>query len=171
MVLGTYRNTNNVTKTWVMRSDGSFSYPALPGSGRTINNAGQISGTFADAANSDVATAFVATPMLEVHFVVQRIALTNSASAAANKINDLGQITGTVDGMDGVSRGYLFDSATGQETERAGYGGSAFTEWYGINSAGVLAGVYADPADPTFNTYRAFVRDGDGGFKDIGWSE
>lgn len=170
MVLGTYRNTNNVTKTWVMLGDGTFSYPELPGSGRTINNAGQISGTYNDATNSNAATAFVATPKVEVNFLVHRIALTNSASAAANKINDFGQITGTVDGTDGVSRGYLFDTATGHEVERAGYPGSDYTEWGGITSAGTIAGYYADPADPTFGTYRAFTRDSGGNYTAITWS-
>lgn len=170
MILGTYRNTNNVTKTWVMSASGTFSYPELPGSGRTINNAGQISGTYNDATNSNVATAFVATPKSEVNFLVHRFALTNSASATANKINDLGQITGTVDGTDGVSRGYRFDTATGQEVERAGYPGSAFTEWGGITSSGTLAGYYADPADPNFGTYRAFTRDSSGNYTPIIWS-
>ncbi len=170
MVLGTYRNTNNVTKTWVMSASGTFSYPELPGSGRTINNAGQISGTYNDASNSNAVTAFVATPKAEVDFLVHRIALTNSASSSANKINDRGQVTGTVDGTDGVTRGYLFDTTTGQETEREGYPGSDYTEWGGLTSTGTLAGYYADPADPTFGTYRAFTRDRSGNHTAITWS-
>lgn len=170
MVLGTYRNTNNVTKTWVMLGDGTFSYPELPGSGRTINNAGQISGTYNDATNSNAATAFVATPKAEMNYFVTRITLTNSASAVANKINDFGQITGTVDGTDGVSRGYLFDTAVLQEIQRTGFGSSTFTEWGGINSSGTIAGYYADPADPSFGTYRAFTRDSGGNYTAITWS-
>jgi hypothetical protein len=170
MVLGTYRNTNNVTKTWVMSASGTFSYPELPGSGRTINNAGQISGTYNDASNSNAVTAFVATPKAEVDFVVHRIGLTDSASSSANKINDRGQVTGAVDGTDGVTRGYLFDTTTGQETERAGYPGSDYTEWGGLTSTGTLAGYYADPADPTFGTYRAFTRDRSGNHTAITWS-
>jgi len=104
-------------------------------------------------------------------FTVTPLALTDSAGDSANKINDQGQITGTVDGNDGISRGYLYDTSTGQEVERAGYGDSAYTEWYGINAAGVLAGLFADPADPTFNTYRAFVRDASGSFTIITWPD
>ncbi len=170
LVLGTYRDSANVSKTWVRRADGSFEYPALPGTGRVINKAGQIAGSFADPANANAATPFVATPFVPVHYVAHRMTLTNSASGGASKINDQGKITGTVDGTDGISRGYLFDSTTRQEIERGGFVDSAFTEWGGINSAGTLAGYYADPADPTFNTYRAFVRDAVGNFQSIIWS-
>ena len=170
LVLGTYRDLANVSKTWVMRADGSFEYPALPGTGRVINKAGQIAGSFADPANANATTPFVATPFVPANYVAHRMALTNSASGSASKINDQGQITGTVDGTDGVSRGYRFDTKTRQEVERGGFGESSFTEWGGINSAGTLAGYYADPADPSFNTYRAFVRDAGGNFQSIIWS-
>ena len=169
-VLGTYRDLANVSKTWVMRSDGTFEYPTLPGTGRVVNNAGQIAGSFVDVTNANATTPFVATPFVPVNFVVHRIALTNSASAGASKINHQGKITGTVDGTDGISRGYLFDTVSQQEVERAGFGSSTFTEWGGINSAGTLAGYYADPADPTFNTYRAFVRDAGSNHQSITWS-
>lgn len=171
MVLGTYRDLADVPKTWVMQADGTFEYPELPGTGRVINNAGQISGSFLDATNANTRTAFVATPRVQVSFLVTRLALTNSAGDSASKINNQGRITGTVDGTDGISRGYVFDTSTGREAERGGFGSSGFTEWGGINSSGTLAGYYADPADPTFNTYRAFVRDAAGAFQSIEWSE
>ena len=170
------------THRWERRAAGASEFSVIPGTtNATLNFAATLADNGAQYRVSilkpDGAVAYGPSPVFgitvrpPVSFLVHRIGLTNSDSATANKINDQGQIAGTVDGPDGVSRGYLFDSATGQEIERAGYGASAFTEWYGINSAGVLAGVYADPADPTFSTYRAFVRDGAGIFKDIGWSE
>ncbi len=103
-------------------------------------------------------------------FVVHRLGLTNSAGDSASKINEFGQITGSVDGTDGVTRGYLFSTASGGEVERAGYPGSDYTEWGGINSSGTLSGYYADPADPMFGTYRAFIRDTNGVFTNIDWS-
>ena len=169
-VLGTYRDLANVSKTWVMRADGSFEYPVLPGTGRVINNAGQIAGSFVDTNNANATTPFVATPFVPVNYVVHRMALTNSAGDSASKINEFGQITGSVDGTDGVTRGYLFSTASGDELERAGYPGSDYTEWGGINSSGTLSGYYADPADPTFSTYRAFIRDTNGVFTNIDWS-
>jgi surface-anchored protein len=169
LVLGTYRDLANVSKTWVMRTDGTFEYPVLPGAGRVINSGGQIAGSFTDTNNANASTPYVATPKADINFTAHRLALTNSARDTAAKINNAGQITGTVDGTDGVSRGYRFDTATGQQVERAGYPGSDYTEWGGINSAGTLAGYYADPADPTFNTYRAFVRDSSGAYTAINW--
>jgi hypothetical protein len=53
-----------------------------------------------------------------VKFIVHRIGLTNAASSSASKINSSGQIVGTVDGLDGVSRGYIFSTITGNEIER-----------------------------------------------------
>ncbi len=113
----------------------------------------------------------VVTPSLhaEIHLNYQfvRLSLTNSAGDSANKINNRGMITGTLDGADGVSRGYLYFD--GGERERGGAAGSSFTEWEGINEAGTLAGYSADPADPKGNTYKAFVRKADGSLQAIGW--
>ncbi|MBL9127568.1 MAG: hypothetical protein JNL97_07975, partial [Verrucomicrobiales bacterium] len=170
MVLGTYRDLANVSKTWLMSPDGTFAYPDLPGTGWGLNDAAQISGSYQDPENANTRTAFVATPRPAVHFVVHRLGLPDSAGDSANKINDRGQITGTVDGTDGTSRGFVFDTNAGKEVERAGFGSSVFTEWGGINSAGSLAGYYADPADPDLATYRAFVRDAAGNFRPIEWS-
>lgn len=170
MVLGTYRDLANVSKTWLMSPDGTFAYPALPGTGWGLNDAAQISGSFQDPDNANTRTAFVATPRAAASYVVHRIELTESSSAGASKINDRGQITGTVDGTDGVSRGFRFDTVAGREIERAGFGGSVFTEWGGINASGTLAGYYADPADPDLATYRAFVRDAGGAYQAIAWS-
>ena len=103
-------------------------------------------------------------------FHVTYLALSDSAGDTANKINNLGEITGTMDGPDGVSRGYRFSTVSGLEVARAGYPGSGFTEWGGLNSAGTLAGYFADPADPTFNTYRAFVRSANGTETILTWS-
>lgn len=66
-ILGTYRDNANATKTWVRLPDGSFAYPELPGSGsgRAINDAGQISGSYLDPANGNARTAFLATPVPE----------------------------------------------------------------------------------------------------------
>lgn len=60
LILGTYRDLANETKTWIRELDGSFTYPNLPGSGRAINDARQIAGSFLDAANGNARTAFVA---------------------------------------------------------------------------------------------------------------
>ena len=170
LVLGTYRDLANVSKTWLMRPDGSFEYPSLPGTGRVVNSVGQIAGSFADAANSNATTPFVATPESGVAFVVHRIGLTNSAGDSATKINVRGQVVGTVDGTDGISRGYIYSIADRHETERGGWPGSGFTEWSAINSAGVLAGYYADPIDPDFGTFRSFLRSADGVFTGVDWS-
>ncbi len=110
--------------------------------------------------------AVAADPTL-IQYQFTRILLTNSAGDTANKINNRGEITGTVDGTDGVSRGYLY--ADGKERERSGWTGSSFTEWEGMNASGELSGYYADPGDPKGNTYRAFIRKPDGTFLPIGW--
>ncbi|MBL9170966.1 MAG: choice-of-anchor M domain-containing protein [Verrucomicrobiales bacterium] len=70
LVLGTYRDLANVSRTWVMRADFSFEYPVLPGTGRVINNAGQISGSYADVTNSNTTTPFVATPFAATGYLV-----------------------------------------------------------------------------------------------------
>ncbi|MCI0540637.1 MAG: choice-of-anchor M domain-containing protein [Verrucomicrobiales bacterium] len=103
----------------------------------------------------------------QISYQFTRLMLTNSAGDAANKINNRGEITGTVDGPDGVSRGYVY--ADGKERERGGWTGSKFTEWEGVNASGELAGYYADPADATGGTYKAFIRKPDGTFLPIGW--
>ena len=64
-ILGTYRDSASVTKTWVRLPNGTFEYPDLPGSGRAINDAGQIAGSYLDAANGNARTAFLATPVPE----------------------------------------------------------------------------------------------------------
>ncbi|MCW5559744.1 MAG: hypothetical protein KIT22_18160, partial [Verrucomicrobiae bacterium] len=104
----------------------------------------------------------------EIEYQFVRLSLTNSAGDSANKINNRGMITGTADGTDGVSRGYLYFD--GRERERSGWSGSKFTEWEDINASGDLAGYYADPADATGNTYRAFLRHADSTVIPIGWS-
>jgi len=60
LIVGTYRDSANATKTWVRMADGSYDYPSLPGSGWGINDGAQISGSFLDASNGNVRTAFVA---------------------------------------------------------------------------------------------------------------
>ena len=60
LVIGTYRDLANVTKTWIREFDGSFTYPTLPGSGWSINDHRQISGSFLNAENGNARTAFVA---------------------------------------------------------------------------------------------------------------
>lgn len=60
LIIGTYRDAANVTKTWVRKTDGSYDYPSLPGSGWGINDSAQISGSFIDASNGNARTAFVA---------------------------------------------------------------------------------------------------------------
>lgn len=60
LIIGTYRDAANATKTWVRMTDGSYDYPTLPGSGWGINDSAQISGSFLDASNGNVRTAFVA---------------------------------------------------------------------------------------------------------------
>ena len=64
-IIGSYRNTSNVSGTWVRSADGSYAYPTLPGTGWSINDAGQISGSYLDAANGNARTAFLATPVPE----------------------------------------------------------------------------------------------------------
>jgi hypothetical protein len=49
----------------VRLADGSFEYPVLPGIGWSINDAGQISGSYLDPANGNTRTAFLATPVPE----------------------------------------------------------------------------------------------------------
>ncbi|MBL9137340.1 MAG: choice-of-anchor M domain-containing protein [Verrucomicrobiales bacterium] len=96
------------------------------------------------------------------------LTLTNSAGDVAFKINARGVIAGTIDGPDGVSRGYRY--AGGQEQERGGWPGSKFTEWSGFTATGDLVGYYADPADPKSGTYKAYLRRADGTTSSIGWS-
>lgn len=64
-ILGTYRDSTSVTRTWVRLPDGSYQYPDLPGSGRAINDAGQITGSYLDPANANIRTAYLATPIPE----------------------------------------------------------------------------------------------------------
>lgn len=60
LIIGTYRDLSNVTKTWLRDLDGSYSYPELPGSGWGINDLRQISGSFLDVTNGNARTPFVA---------------------------------------------------------------------------------------------------------------
>lgn len=65
LVIGTYRDAANATRTWVREFDGSYAYPELPGAGWGINDARQISGSFLDANNGNLRSGFVASPIPE----------------------------------------------------------------------------------------------------------
>lgn len=60
-IIGTYRNSaDTASATWLRLSDGTFTYPTLPGIGWSVNNDLQISGSYLDAANGNLRTAFIA---------------------------------------------------------------------------------------------------------------
>jgi surface-anchored protein len=151
LVLGTYRDLANVSKTWVMRADGSFEYPALPGTGRVINSAGQIAGSFADTNNANASTPYVATPVpvlpspLAFTFEIVAAALPGATETLLSDIDNDGRLVGRFKNNLGVSQGLLIDGATQTNFNITG---TTATFPGGFNSLGTVAGFYHNATNP-----------------------
>lgn len=163
LVLGTYRDLANVSKTWVMRADGTFEYPVLPGTGRVINNAGQIGGSFVDTNNANAATPYVATPIpplpepIAFTFESVMATLPGATETLLSDIDNGGRIVGRFKDALGESQGLIIDG-TNQSTFNIT--GTTATFPGGLNSLGVLAGFYRNATNPAIQ--HGFLRDNNG---------
>jgi hypothetical protein len=84
LIIGSYRDASNVSRTWIRNSNGSYLYPELPGAGWSINDVGQVSGSFLNPAKGGLRSGFVATPIPEP-VTVASLAMGMLAAAAGSR--------------------------------------------------------------------------------------
>lgn len=163
MVLGTYRDLANVSKTWVMRADGTFEYPVLPGTSRVINNAGQIAGSFADTNNANAQTPYVATPIAPLPeplaFTFQTFDIAGASETLLSDIRNDGTLVGRYKDGGGISQGFVQE---GTNLTTFNVTGTTATFAGGIDSFGRIAGLYRNATNPEIQ--HGFIRETNGTF-------
>jgi hypothetical protein len=179
VIAGRYMDNNYISRGYVRSADGTtitpFDPPSLPTTQTTngnsgtiptsINTAGEIAGTFTDAAGARHSfvrtTGGTITPFDPAGTDTSTCATSGMGKlicgSGALGINDAGDIVGAYFDADKVAHGYLRSGTTSQITsfDVPGAGNGAFqgTAGFAVNTSGTVAGTYVD----TNNVLHGFI--------------